>query len=85
MRGRGPLYCGDDNSPSQHGPILMAAFYSVSSQEVFMISDGAPGALAELERRKFTAEEGVRISGKMYSVFQRIPRAHVLPRIISHC
>lgn len=28
-----------------------------------MIPDGAPGALAELERRKFTAEEGVRISG----------------------
>ena len=24
-----------------------------------MIPDGAPGALAELERRKFTAEEGV--------------------------
>jgi hypothetical protein len=24
-----------------------------------MIPDGGPGALAELERRKFTAEEGV--------------------------
>lgn len=28
-------------------------------QDVFIIPDGAPGALAELERRKFTAEEGV--------------------------
>lgn len=28
-------------------------------QDVFVIPDGAPGALAELERRKFTAEEGV--------------------------
>ena len=29
-------------------------------QDVFIIPEGAPGALAELERRKFTAEEGVR-------------------------
>jgi len=28
-------------------------------QDVFVIPDGAQGALAELERRKFTAEEGV--------------------------
>jgi len=31
-------------------------------QDVFVIPDGAPGALAELERRKFTAEEGVCIA-----------------------
>lgn len=31
------------------------------SQDIFIIPDGAPGALAELERRKFTAEEGVRV------------------------
>jgi ATP-dependent RNA helicase DDX35 len=31
----------------------------VDMQDVFIIPDGAPGALAELERRKFTAEEGV--------------------------
>jgi ATP-dependent RNA helicase DDX35 len=31
-----------------------------SHQDVFVIPEGAPGALAELERRKFTAEEGVR-------------------------
>jgi hypothetical protein len=30
-------------------------------EDVFVIPDGAPGALAELERRKFTAEEGVRL------------------------
>ena len=30
-------------------------------QDVFVIPDGAPGALAELERRKFTAEEGVSV------------------------
>ena len=30
-------------------------------QDVFIIPDGAAGAMAELERRKFTAEEGVTI------------------------
>jgi len=29
------------------------------AQDVFIIPEGAAGALAELERRKFTAEEGV--------------------------
>lgn len=29
---------------------------------MFIIPDGAAGALAELERRKFTAEEGVKCS-----------------------
>lgn len=38
------------------------------AQDVFIIPDGAPGALAELERRKFTAEEGVRISGESYPI-----------------
>jgi hypothetical protein len=32
------------------------------TQDVFLIPDGAPGALAELERRKFTAEEGVSVT-----------------------
>ncbi|KAG8851147.1 hypothetical protein FRB96_009488 [Tulasnella sp. 330] len=36
--------------------LTIAAMTSV--QDVFMIGDGASGALAELERRKFTAEEG---------------------------
>lgn len=31
----------------------------ISLQDVFIIPEGAAGALAELERRKFTAEEGV--------------------------
>ncbi|EIW85298.1 P-loop containing nucleoside triphosphate hydrolase protein [Coniophora puteana RWD-64-598 SS2] len=36
--------------------LTIAAMTSV--QDVFMIPDGAAGAVAELERRKFTAEEG---------------------------
>ncbi|KAF7304640.1 hypothetical protein MKEN_01177900 [Mycena kentingensis (nom. inval.)] len=36
--------------------LTIAAMTAV--QDVFVIPDGAPGALAELERRKFTAEEG---------------------------
>ncbi|KIM80932.1 hypothetical protein PILCRDRAFT_525171 [Piloderma croceum F 1598] len=36
--------------------LTIAAMTSV--QDIFIIPDGAPGALAELERRKFTAEEG---------------------------
>lgn len=36
-----------------------ANLVNYSEQDVFVIPDGAPGALAELERRKFTAEEGV--------------------------
>jgi len=38
-------------------------------QDVFVIPDGAPGALAELERRKFTAEEGVCIAYSFVSLF----------------
>lgn len=34
----------------------------VSVQDVFIHSEGTAGALAELEKRKFTAEEGVIIS-----------------------
>ncbi|KAF5331044.1 hypothetical protein D9619_005702 [Psilocybe cf. subviscida] len=36
--------------------LTIAAMTAV--QDIFIIPDGAPGALAELERRKFTAEEG---------------------------
>ncbi|KAF8237152.1 P-loop containing nucleoside triphosphate hydrolase protein [Tricholoma matsutake] len=36
--------------------LTIAAITAV--QDVFIIPEGAPGALAELERRKFTAEEG---------------------------
>ena len=38
----------------------------IFTQDVFVIPDGAPGALAELERRKFTAEEGVSKLGRLY-------------------
>ena len=38
----------------------------ILSQDVFVIPDGAPGALAELERRKFTAEEGVSTLERLY-------------------
>lgn len=37
--------------------LTIAAMTAV--QDVFIIPEGAAGALAELERRKFTAEEGV--------------------------
>ena len=46
-------------------------------QDVFIIPDGAAGALAELERRKFTAEEGVRLC------HIRAVRVSYLSRIIS--
>ena len=39
----------------------IAASAHVRIKDVFVIPEGAPGAIAELERRKFTAEEGVRI------------------------
>lgn len=39
--------------------LTIAAMTTV--QDVFIIPEGAAGALAELERRKFTAEEGVRL------------------------
>lgn len=39
--------------------LTIAAMTAV--QDVFVIPDGGAGALAELERRKFTAEEGVSI------------------------
>ncbi|CAK5264052.1 unnamed protein product [Mycena citricolor] len=44
------LKCGEEI-------LTIAAMTAV--QDVFVIPDGAVGALAELERRKFTAEEGV--------------------------
>jgi hypothetical protein len=43
-------------------------FTHAFTQDVFVIPDGAPGALAELERRKFTAEEGVRILEELYLI-----------------
>ncbi|KAJ3922161.1 P-loop containing nucleoside triphosphate hydrolase protein [Lentinula edodes] len=42
----------------QCGEEILTIAAMTSVQDVFIIPDGAPGALAELERRKFTAEEG---------------------------
>ncbi|KAJ7849116.1 P-loop containing nucleoside triphosphate hydrolase protein [Mycena olivaceomarginata] len=61
------LKCGDEI-------LTIAAMTSV--QDVFVIPDGAPGALAELERRKFTAEEGVNtILFLSYNAFTRYGRS----------
>ena len=40
-------------------PSSLRLFGNRIGQDMFVIPDGAAGALAELERRKFTAEEGV--------------------------
>lgn len=50
--------------------MTIAAMASV--QDVFVIPDGAAGALAELERRKFTAEEGVRLSSPSHSSYLQL-------------
>lgn len=57
----------------------------VFTQDVFLIPDGAPGALAELERRKFTAEEGVSIRERLYPIFLGIPTTYIFLRITSLC
>jgi ATP-dependent RNA helicase DDX35 len=41
------------------GEEILTIAAMVAVQVVFVIPDGAAGAMAELERRKFTAEEGV--------------------------
>jgi ATP-dependent RNA helicase DDX35 len=59
-----------------------------NSKDIFIISDGAPGALAELERRKFTAEEGVRISQPASTVWTNQPyqdHLTLLNGIFFHC
>ncbi|KIK45926.1 hypothetical protein CY34DRAFT_801085 [Suillus luteus UH-Slu-Lm8-n1] len=40
------------------GEEILTIAAMISIQDAFVIPDGAPGAIAELERRKFTAEEG---------------------------
>lgn len=42
----------------QCGEEILTIAAMTTVQDVFVIPDGAPGALAELQRRKFTAEEG---------------------------
>ncbi|KAF8197384.1 P-loop containing nucleoside triphosphate hydrolase protein [Pholiota molesta] len=54
--------------------LTIAAMTAV--QDVFIIPDGAPGALAELERRKFTAEEGDHFTLlNAYNAFTRYGRS----------
>ncbi|THH17038.1 hypothetical protein EUX98_g9203 [Antrodiella citrinella] len=42
----------------QCGEEILTIVCMTTVQDVFIIPDGAAGAMAELERRKFTAEEG---------------------------
>ncbi|KAJ7929392.1 P-loop containing nucleoside triphosphate hydrolase protein [Mycena leptocephala] len=61
------LKCGEEI-------LTIAAMTSV--QDVFVIPDGAQGALAELERRKFTAEEGDHLTLlNAYNAFTRYGRS----------
>ncbi|KAG9122768.1 hypothetical protein FRC07_000710 [Ceratobasidium sp. 392] len=54
--------------------LTIAAMTAV--QDAFVIPDGAPGALAELERRKFTAEEGDHLTLlNAYNAFTRYGRS----------
>ncbi|KAJ7074423.1 P-loop containing nucleoside triphosphate hydrolase protein [Mycena amicta] len=54
--------------------LTIAAMTAV--QDVFIIPEGAPGALAELERRKFTAEEGDHLTLlNAYNAFTRSGRS----------
>jgi len=69
MWGRGSLHRGDDNRSSQDEISHLLLVTHVFTQDVFVIPDGAPGALAELERRKFTAEEGVSTLKNLYPIF----------------
>ncbi|KAH9951416.1 P-loop containing nucleoside triphosphate hydrolase protein [Amylocystis lapponica] len=63
------LKCGEEI-------LTIAAMTAIQSQDVFVIPDGAPGALAELERRKFTAEEGDHLTLlNAYNAFTRYGRS----------
>jgi len=77
MWGRGSLHRRDDNRPSQDETSHLLPATHVFTQDVFVIPDGAPGALAELERRKFTAEEGVSTLEILYPISLGIPTTYV--------
>ncbi|KAF9061199.1 pre-mRNA splicing factor [Rhodocollybia butyracea] len=61
-----------ERAPMRRRNPTIAAMCSV--QDVFIIPDGAPGALAELERRKFTAEEGDHLT--LLNVYNAFARSH---------
>ncbi|KAF8525705.1 P-loop containing nucleoside triphosphate hydrolase protein [Gautieria morchelliformis] len=59
--------CGED---------ILTIAAMVAVQDIFIIPDGGPGALAELERRKFTAEEGDHLTLlNAYNAFTRYGRS----------
>ncbi|KAJ7109093.1 P-loop containing nucleoside triphosphate hydrolase protein [Mycena epipterygia] len=61
------LRCGEE---------ILTITAMTSVQDVFVIPDGAQGALAELERRKFTAEEGDHLTLlNAYNAFTRYGRS----------
>ncbi|KAI9566552.1 P-loop containing nucleoside triphosphate hydrolase protein [Boletus coccyginus] len=58
------------------GEEILTIAAMISVQNVFVVPDGAPGALAELERRKFTAEEGDHLTLlNAYNAFTRYGRS----------
>ncbi|EPS97365.1 hypothetical protein FOMPIDRAFT_1037914 [Fomitopsis schrenkii] len=60
----------------QCGEEILTIAAMTAVQDVFVIPDGAAGALAELERRKFTAEEGDHLTLlNAYNAFTRYGRS----------
>ncbi|KAL1947483.1 hypothetical protein VTO73DRAFT_13207 [Trametes versicolor] len=60
----------------QCGEEILTIAAMTTIQDVFVIPDGAPGAIAELERRKFTAEEGDHLTLlNAYNGFSRYGRS----------
>ncbi|CAL1703850.1 unnamed protein product [Somion occarium] len=60
----------------QCGEEILTIAAMTTVQDVFVIPDGAAGALAELERRKFTAEEGDHLTLlNAYNAFTRYGRS----------
>ncbi|KAH8102820.1 P-loop containing nucleoside triphosphate hydrolase protein [Cristinia sonorae] len=58
------------------GEELLTIVCMTTVQDVFIIPDGAAGAMAELERRKFTAEEGDHLTLlNVYNAFVRYGRS----------
>ncbi|KAF5387011.1 hypothetical protein D9615_001754 [Tricholomella constricta] len=66
--------------------LTIAAMTAV--QDVFIIPEGAPGALAELERRKFTAEEGdhlTLLNGACFGIrLEKAKRKETQPTMLLH-
>ena len=66
---RGFDHRGHDHRPGQSlSDRMIRSLITRHRQDVFVIPEGGPGALAELERRKFTAEEGASLSAFIISI-----------------